>query len=182
MRESSQNLVTIIYELSAAKHCYLEKNSKSFIFNDSTQKNMVFYTIELAQSLLTMIFELSAAKHSYREKKFQKSFIFNESTQKNMVFYMIELAQSLLTKIFELNQQWKKNHDFPKKLNFFENTHENRLFSRISTFVENLNYFRKSELISKSRHNDFSFPLPLFHSLFRFFFLSPVARLLVNVS
>ncbi len=31
----------------------------------------------------------------------------------------------------------------------FENTHVSRLFSRISTFFENVNYFRKSELISK---------------------------------
>ncbi len=51
--------------------------------------------------------------------------------------------------IFELNQKCEKNHDFQKTLNIFENTHESRLFSRISTLVENLNYFRKSELISK---------------------------------
>ncbi len=33
--------------------------------------------------------------------------------------------------IFELNEKWKKkNHDFPKKLNIFENTHESQFFRK----------------------------------------------------
>ncbi len=70
----------------------------------------------------------------------------------------------------------QKNSIFSKilmKVNFFR---EYQLLLRISTIFEKVNLYRKS------RHNDFSFPLSLFHSLFRFLFLCPGARLLARVS
>ncbi len=89
---------------------------------------------------------------------------------------------------FCTQSKMKKIMIIQKKLKIFENTDESRFLSRIATFFENVNFCREFQLFSKKwtyiKNVDtmISRFLSLFHSLFRFLFLCPVARLLARVS
>ncbi len=125
----------MIFELSAPKHFYLEKNSKIIRFQWlNTEKHGFLYDRMILEPS-TLIFELSAVKHSYLEN-LSKSIHFQWlNTEKHgFIYHRISLDPS--NRDFPTQKKKnKKNHDFPKKLNIFENTHESQLFRKFSYVV-----------------------------------------------
>ncbi len=95
-----------------------------------------------------MIFELSAPTHSYLDFFLKIIHFYWLNTEKHRFLYdRISLEPCYYD--FWIQSKTKKESSFSKKIQHFRKYLESRIFSRISTFYENINYFRKSELISK---------------------------------